>query len=122
MVLILLGLGHRVREEKAADLQIELLRIRKEINAAQRLLLLGGLDDELAVAETRPMAERWKLMSVTLASGIIATLRTTSPLTRIIRLFVTAKYATRQAATRYRRYTGRAGALPRRPPGARSGR
>src|SRR5260370_6127274 len=55
------------------------------------------------------MAERWKLMSVTLVSGIIAALRTTSPLTRIIRWFVTVKYVTCQAAIRYRKYsrTGR---------------
>src|SRR5215471_7149705 len=51
------------------------------------------------------MAERWKLMSVTLISGIIATLRVTSPLTRIIRLSVTVKYVTRQPATRYRKYS-----------------
>src|SRR5215471_18987007 len=48
-------------------------------------------------------------MSVTLASGIIATLRTTNPLTRTIRVSVTVKYVPCQAATRCSKYsrTGR---------------
>src|SRR5450755_2069461 len=48
-------------------------------------------------------------MSATLASGIIATLRTANPLTMIIRISVTVKYVPCQAATRCRKYsrTGR---------------
>jgi hypothetical protein len=41
VVLILLGLGHRAREDKAADLQVKLVRIRQEVNGTQRLLLTG---------------------------------------------------------------------------------
>src|ERR1700722_12650676 len=44
-------------------------------------------------------------MSVTLASGIIATLRTMNPLTRTIRTSVTAKYVACQAATRSKEYS-----------------
>ena len=51
VVLILLGLGHRAREDKAADLQVKLVRIRQEVNGTQRLFLTGRLDNELTVAK-----------------------------------------------------------------------
>jgi len=41
VVVILLGLGHRAREDKAADLQVKLVRIGQEVNGAQRLVLTG---------------------------------------------------------------------------------
>jgi len=40
---------------------------------------------------SRPIVERWKLMSVTLTSGIIATLRVTTPVASSIRRDVTMK-------------------------------
>jgi hypothetical protein len=40
--LILLGLGHRAREEKVADLQVKLLRIRQEVNLNRSGALRSG--------------------------------------------------------------------------------
>ncbi len=64
----------------------------------QRLVLAGGLHHELPVPSISPVADRLKVRSVTLTSGMIATLRVTMPVTSSSRLSVTTSFSTYQSA------------------------
>ena len=81
------------------DAQVELVGVRQVLDVAQRLVLAGRLELEVAVAEQPPSGDCTYFMSVTRSSGIMATLRVKMPDTTMTRLLVRMKRSNHQSAT-----------------------